>query len=249
MSDSELYFKESSRAVLLLHAYTGSIADIRRTARAIQKENYTVYSFNLTGHGTNRMENILASNPEQWYEDVKKAVEFLHEEGYPEVAILGLSLGGAFATRAAIDQITTVGAGVFNSNITDHNNEGSRVHRYFLKTAELQKEKNGLDPQTIADEMETVKSEVLVQLEEIEAFNQVTRNNLDKITIPFYIAQSQKDELIDPQSMVDLKNALVNADVTFESFPESTHVITISKEYKEFQASVVDFLNKLAWTV
>ncbi|UUX32900.1 alpha/beta hydrolase [Fundicoccus culcitae] len=249
MSHTEIYFKEGRRAVLLLHAYTGSVADIRRTARALQKANYTVYSYNLSGHGTDRVEDVLASSPTEWYASVKEAVAFLHEEGFQEIAILGLSLGGTLATRATIDHLTTIGAGVFNSPVTEASGEGSRVHRYFLKIAEKQKRDKGLSTEEIENEMEAIKIGIVKQLDDIKQFSHGVRENLDKITLPFYIAQSQKDELIHPQAMVDLKNALVNAPVTFESFPESTHVITIGKEYKRFQESVIRFLDKLAWTV
>ena len=41
MLPQEIYFKNGKRAVLLLHAYTGSPNDVRMLARQLEKENYT----------------------------------------------------------------------------------------------------------------------------------------------------------------------------------------------------------------
>lgn len=248
MNKDKLYFKEGPRAVLLVHAYTGSIADVRRTARALQKANYTVYSMNLTGHGTGRIEDVLASDYHQWYQDVENAVSFLRSEGYSEVAIFGLSLGGILTLKAVINQLTTIGAGVFNSGVMVDNRKGSNVHQFFLKTARIQKEKAALPQYQIEEEMAIVEKEAIRQQLDLNNLSKEVRSQLDAITIPFYIAQSQQDELIHPESQEQLRDQLINAPVTFESFENSTHVITISKDYLAFQESLINFLDQLNWT-
>ncbi|WP_373748590.1 alpha/beta hydrolase, partial [Jeotgalibaca porci] len=45
-------FEAGPRAVLLLHAYTGSANDVRMLGRHLQREGYTVYAPNFSGHAS-----------------------------------------------------------------------------------------------------------------------------------------------------------------------------------------------------
>ena len=69
-------FRKGKRAVLLLHAYSGSSNDVRMLSRRLEKENYTVYSPNFSGHGTLVPEDILDQTTEQWWQDTQEAVAF-----------------------------------------------------------------------------------------------------------------------------------------------------------------------------
>jgi len=64
-----LFSEKGKRAVLLLHAYSGSSNDVRMLSRRLEKENYTVYSPNFSGHGTLVPEDILDQTTEQWWQD------------------------------------------------------------------------------------------------------------------------------------------------------------------------------------
>lgn len=240
------FFEGGKRAVLLLHAYTGSTADVRRTGRALQKAGYTVYSINFTGHATNRIEDILEAGPEQWYEDTKSAVEYLHDRGHDEVAIFGLSLGGAFALRAALDGLSTVGAGLFCSAIME-NLRSENVYNQFLRTAKKQKENKDVPEEQLKKEMTSIEEQLPDQLTEVDEFIAGIREDLDDLTLPFYIAQAGQDELINPKSGTMLEMELHNTPTTLHSFPEATHVITISDVFVEFQDTLVDFVNRLDW--
>ena len=71
-----LFLEKGKRAVLLLHAYSGSSNDVRMLSRRLEKENYTVYSPNFSGHGTLVPEDILDQTTEQWWQDTQEAVAF-----------------------------------------------------------------------------------------------------------------------------------------------------------------------------
>ncbi len=87
-------------------------------SRRLEKENYTVYSPNFSGHGTLVPEDILDQTTEQWWQDTQEAVAFLRERGYQEIAIFGLSMGGIFSMHALTEQLTgLIGGGFFCSPI------------------------------------------------------------------------------------------------------------------------------------
>ena len=82
------YAKHSKRAVLLLHAYSGSPNDVRMLARYLEKSEYTVYAPLFTGHGTLAPQDILAQKTETWWEDTKQAIHFLKAEVFPKLPFL-----------------------------------------------------------------------------------------------------------------------------------------------------------------
>lgn len=94
-----LFLPHGKRAVLLLHAYSGSPNDVRMLARFLEKLDYTIYAPLFTGHGTSDPLDILHEHSEQWWQDSQEAVEFLQSKGFQEIAVFGLSMGGTLATR------------------------------------------------------------------------------------------------------------------------------------------------------
>lgn len=54
-----IFLPHGSKAVLLLHAYSGSPNDVRMLARALEKLDYTVYAPMYAGHGTTDPLDIL----------------------------------------------------------------------------------------------------------------------------------------------------------------------------------------------
>lgn len=91
-------FKAGKRAVLLLHGFTGTTADVRMLGRFLQKEGYTCYAPLYRGHGV-PPEELVQYSPEDWWEDVEAAYAHLQSEGYDEIAVCGLSLGGVFSLK------------------------------------------------------------------------------------------------------------------------------------------------------
>lgn len=238
------FFENGPRAVLLLHAYTGSSADMRMLGRALEKENYTVYAPHFTGHGTLNPEDILAATPLDWWEDTKKALAFLREKGYQEIAVMGLSLGGIFATKA-LEEERVLGGGTLCSPIFmgDYTN----VLKSFLNYVKTVKKIAGDSADEINVKLPTIQKEVEQQLQEIQAFTRSIQQKLSTITEAFFIAQAGKDELIDANAAYQLKEALTNAAVTFHWYENSSHVITVGKTHHELEKDVLAFLNQLSW--
>ena len=96
------YFKAGKRAVLLLHGFTGSSADVRMLGRYVEKNGYSSHAPHYRGHGE-APENLIISNPEQCWEHVVRGYEFLKSKGYEEIAVAGLSLGGVFSMKLALN--------------------------------------------------------------------------------------------------------------------------------------------------
>ncbi len=241
-----LFVEHGKRAVILLHAYTGSPNDVRMLCRAVENENYTVYSPMFSGHGTLDPQDILKEGPQKWYQDTKEAIVFLKSKGYDEIAILGLSMGGIMALTALTEKdLGLVGGGAFCSPIFPTK---TNVYHSFLEYA-----KKVMAHGTDTQEMQAKKYAKIIdvekqQLREIDRFSQQTSERLKMITTPIFLAQGALDEMIDPVTVFETIKGLKQTKLTLQWYPKSGHVVTVGPERKQFEKDVSDFLNKLPWS-
>ena len=49
-------------------------------------------------------EEILKSSPHVWFKDVLDGYDYLVDQGYEEIAVAGLSLGGVFALKLSLNR-------------------------------------------------------------------------------------------------------------------------------------------------
>lgn len=234
--------KESNtRAVILFHAYTGTPADVRMLAQFLYRLDYAVYVPIFSGHGTPDVEDILASSPEAWYEDAIRAVNFVRGEGFHTVAVFGLSMGGIMATKLATEHLVEY-AGTFCSPVSVGNPQLPGLLQSFVMYAKASYQKMNRP----FNEME-MKEKAQKQLAQIQSFAEKVASQLDEVTGSFYIAQGEQDTLVDPESSLELKEGLINAQVELHWYEEAGHVITVSPVRKEFQETVLSFLNQQEW--
>lgn len=239
------FFEGGEKAVLLLHAYTGSANDVRLLGRELERNGYTVYAPNFSGHATDRFEDILdIGSPEAWFTDVMRAKEELVAKGHNEIAVFGLSMGGIMAARG-LETGEFIGGGSFNSPI--FNIHESNVPKMFMYYAKLFKKKLGLANEMIEQDLAMIKPKLESQLRSLDDFTITVQQKLREITVPYYIAQSGKDEMIGSDLGEILADHLRHTNVDYNWFPEATHVITIGQNRKEFEMTVLDFLSQLNW--
>lgn len=235
-----LFFEKGSRAVLLLHAYTGSFNDVRMLARFLEKNQYTVYAPLFSGHGTKSPEDILQQTPEQWWQDAQSALSFLKAKGYKEIAVFGLSMGGIYAAHIlTLADEAVIGGGTFCSPLAKRENT---VHQNFMLYAK-QVLKDAWD---VTKEQE-IADDSIEQLAKIEAFADIVYQKLPMIMQPFFLAQAGKDALINPQVAFDAAQKLQQTRLTLQWYPESGHVITVGVNRKELEKDVLHFIEELSW--
>lgn len=238
-----LFLPHGRRAVLLLHAYSGSPNDVRMLARSLEKLDYTIYAPLFTGHGTAEPLDILEESSEQWWQDSQQAVAFLQDKGYQDIAVLGLSMGGTFATRllSAMPE-SFIGGGFFCSPIAPVK---TNVTENFLLYAKQVLERNGRE--ATEEKIESYRPLVEKQLATIEKQAQIAYSDLDKIDCPFFMAQAGQDEMIEAEGVFQTAAHLQQTSFTLNWYPKSGHVITVGPERRQLEQDVADFLAGLGW--
>ncbi|MHC5374854.1 alpha/beta hydrolase [Enterococcus sp. LJL120] len=240
-----LFSPKDSRAVILLHAYSGSSNDVRMLSRFLENADYTVYSPIFSGHATLDPLDILNQSVAAWEEDTRKALEFLKSKGYQEIAIFGLSMGGVFATRALEwSDESIVGGGFFCSPIFPVK---TTIPENFLVYAENVLRRAGLSSSERNQKLTEYQPLINQQLQAIEEMSQVAASELDKIRQPLFMAQAGQDEMIDATGVFKTAAALTDKRFELQWYPESGHVITVGPDRRKLEVDVLNFINKLSW--
>jgi carboxylesterase len=95
------------RGCLLLHGFTGSPLEMVPLAEALAQDGYTVRVARIAGHGTSP-EDLASTTWQDWIASARFALDSMRSE-CRDVAVLGLSMGGAIALYlAAIADVRAV---------------------------------------------------------------------------------------------------------------------------------------------
>lgn len=246
MKIEPFYSKVSNKAVLLLHAYTGSSNDVRALARRVERAGYSVYAPMFTGHGTNDPMDILEQTSDVWWQDAKRAIDFLKEEGHTQFAVFGLSMGGLFAMKLLETYPDLfVGGGAFSSPLDP--TDATNIYPNFLKYCEYRYDQLNLSVEEKTRKIDTIKEPLDTQLKDISGTVQTVYDGLSDVEKPIFLAQSAKDEMVRAEGVYDAARDLKKAFVEVHWYPNSTHVITVSHDKIQFEQDVVQFIQKLSW--
>ena len=242
---SPFFFEAGKRAVLLLHGFTGSSADVRMLGRYLEKQGYTSLAPHYKGHGV-PPEELIVSNPDEWWEDVKSGYTTLKEAGYEEIAVAGLSLGGVFSLKLAtshpVKGVVTM-CSPMTMRTTDIMFEG------VLEYAKQYKKQQRKSEQEINIEIEAIEKQGMDSLPALQQLISDVRQSIDMLYAPIFVIQATHDEVIDPDSANIIYHSVESNDKHIRWFDESQHVITLDKEKDKRHEAVLTFLNSLDWIV
>ncbi|MGM0125061.1 carboxylesterase [Enterococcus sp. AZ194] len=240
-----LFAPHGKRAVLLLHAYSGSSNDVRMMSRYLESADYSVYSPIFSGHGTLDPLDILKQDKNTWWQDTLRALSFLKEQGYAQIAVFGLSMGGIYAMKALeLQDPTIIGGGLFCSPIFPENNH---VYPNFMLYAKQVLKVAGATPDELQSRLAVFDPLAKNQLLAIQDVAQQVSTELAMINVPVFLAQAGKDEMIEATNVFKTAQALKNSRYTLQWYPNSTHVITVGQDRRQLQQDVLNYLNDLPW--
>ncbi|NLY80506.1 MAG: alpha/beta fold hydrolase [Lysinibacillus sp.] len=237
------FFQAGKRAVLLLHGFTGSSSDVRMLGRFLEKKGYTSYAPHYRGHGV-PPEQLIETGPNEWWEDVVKGYETLKEAGYEQIAVAGLSLGGVFSLKLAMN-FPLKGVVTMCSPMTMRTTD--MMFQGVLKYAKDYKKFEGKNEEQIKQEIEAIRQKGMPSLVDLQQLVQDVRKDLDLIYTSILVVQSRHDEIINPESAHIIYENVESLNKKLVWFENSSHVITLDKEKAELHEVIFEFLESLDW--
>ena len=238
-------FEGGERAILLLHGFTGSSADVRMLGRYLQKKGYTCHAPQYKGHGV-PPEELVHTGPEDWWQDVTDGYHFLKERGHEEIAVCGLSLGGVFSLKLGY---TLPVKGIIPMCAPMHIKSEEIMYRGVLAYAEEYKRREDKTNEQVKEEMEQFKKTPMKTLKALQQLLQEVRDNVDMIYTPTFVVQARHDEMINTESANIIHDEVESVQKQLIWYENSTHVITLGDEKDKLHEDVYTFIEKLDWTV
>src|SRR5690625_422544 len=189
-------FEAGSRAVLLLHGFTGHSADVRMLGRFLEKKGYSSHAPIYRGHGL-PPEQLIETNPQQWWEDAQKGYKYLQDLGYKEIAVAGLSLGGVLSIKLASSEKVKAVIPMCTPMIFDDKHRLKFAFRHYAKEY---KQYEGKEDVVIEEVLNKLMTNTEGLFKEIANFNEEVREVVDMVYAPSLVVQARKDEIINPES-------------------------------------------------
>lgn len=237
-------FEGGNRAVLLLHGFTGSTKDVKRLGEYLQKRGFTCHAPMYRGHGE-APEALLQTTPTEWWQDAVDGYNYLKNQGYNEIAVAGISLGGVFSLKIAeefpVKAIVSMCAPIKRSN-TD--GLFDRLYNY----AKVYKSFEGKSRDVIIQELGALKDSPLDSLSEVQSFIEGACKELPTISSPTLILQGALDGDIYKESASFILEQVETDTKEIIWYKESGHIITTGKEKEKVCEDVYVFLNQLDWS-
>lgn len=235
--------QNNSKAIIMFHAFTGSPTDVISVGRGLAKEGYTVYLPTLSGHNTNDPDDLLKYGVADWVKDGAEAYQTLINDGFTDISVFGLSLGGIVATDVMLHN-KVKSYGVFSSPVLP--DRANKVPANFWMMYKFYKKKAGLSEDEIKERRREVMNQLDIVLGDIQEHLKMLMPEYSYVETPVFIGQGGKDEMVDPTISKDFRDALTNAEVDFHWYEGAPHVITTGRAGKETQKDLLAFLEKNA---
>jgi len=239
LTPKPFYFDSGSKAVLLLHSFSGTSNDMRLLGRFLERNNYSAYAPMFAGHGTSEPLDVLENgSPAKWWQQTVSAVEFLKEQHKDKIYVLGLSLGAIFATKALEELPEVVAGGVLGSPLYVNNFTGIRsaFMTYAKKVYSIQQD---LTDAEIDSKMRLVSSKIDSMLIEISKTSVGVTENLVEIKRPYFIGQGTNDKLVNPAAATEVAKDVKTSQLHLYN---AGHVLTINHAHSQLESDVLKFL-------
>ncbi|WNS78308.1 alpha/beta fold hydrolase [Domibacillus sp. DTU_2020_1001157_1_SI_ALB_TIR_016] len=236
-------YRGGNKAVLLLHGFTGSTIDVRKLGKYLQERGFTCHAPLYKGHGQDP-EELIQTGPADWWQDVLEGYHFLRKEGYEDIAVAGVSLGGLFSLKVGIELpvigVVSMCAPVKAKNVDD-------LFKRVLHYARGYKKLEGKEGEQITEEMKRLAQTPMQSLTSLQQLILQTSKQINLITSPILVLQGSLDDPLYKESAKVIYENAATKEKQMKWYEQSGHIITLGKEKEKVYEDVHTFLNQLDW--
>ena len=136
-------------AVLLVHGFAGGVYDAEYLDHRLELiSKYDVYTFTLPGHDGDTSKKITAAS---WIKKAESEVEFLINNGYKKIYVIGHSMGGVIATYLAskykeVQETKTFNFTKFTPGMYSEEKKSKKFNRFDYKSVDFDTATDDVDP-------------------------------------------------------------------------------------------------------
>lgn len=233
------FLKGGEQAVLLLHSFTSNTRDVRKLGKFLNENGFTCIAPIYNGHGLSP-EQLVSTHPIDWWKNVEESYQLLKREGYSQIAVVGISLGGVFALN--VGQSFHVNGIVIMS--VPFRREVNSLKERLLNYARAFKQFEGKDDNQLSDEIRELEKSSLNCLLDFKNHIDETMKNLDKIDQPLLIMYGELDEPLYKESANYVYDQVCSKYKIIENYPNSGHLMTLGKDQEKIHKDILAYLKQ-----
>jgi carboxylesterase len=227
---------------VLVHGLTSTPRSLAEWAERFAKHGIDTHCVLLPGHGT-QPEDLLHVQWEDWYACVAEAVHNMCRH-CDRVFVLGQSLGGTLALRAAahlpVDGIITLAAIAY---LKDWRLWFLPFLRPFLRW----RQSPDNDIARAVSDIDSYDRLPLHAIEQLLELAGLVRRDLQRITVPALLVQSEEDHVSPPGNLDFLFGRLGSTDKERIRLRNSYHVVSLDNDRQMVMEHSIRFLHRIGY--
>ena len=181
-----LFLKASQRAVLLLHAYTSTVQDMKALAKFLHQHGYTCYAPSYAGHGLT-IDEFINYTTDDWWQDTYNAYQLLENQGYKHIAVIGVSLGAILSLK--LTEHFPIDACISMSAPQDRS-----VNDLFKRLKHYAEYLHQFKNSNVELDLKNLENKAAIQLHAFHQFVAATISNVSLIRAPIFLLYGGLDD-------------------------------------------------------
>ena len=231
-----LFLKASQQAVLLLHAYTSTIQDMKALAKFLHQHGYTCYAPSYAGHGLT-IDEFLDYTTADWWQDTYNAYQLLENQGYKHIAVIGVSLGAILSLK--LTEHFPIDACISMSAPQDRS-----VNDLFKRLKHYAEYLHQFQNSNVELNLKNLENKAAIQLHAFHQFVAATISNVSLIRAPIFLLYGELDDAHYQSSAQTIYNHVNSTKKQIKSYPNTGHLMTLGKDQTQLFGDILDFLDQ-----
>lgn len=234
------YAGSREHGVLILHGFTGSIANMVPFGRYLAGEGFTVKGISLRGHNGKEQEMACVTK-ENWFHDALFGFDQLAEQ-CRKVSVVGLSMGGALTLHLAANRPVYRAVPVAAAlHIYNRWAPLARFAAPFYPYRQPRASDSGTPKDPFAVGYDGI---FLHSAAEFNSLIRQVRRELPNVSCPLLVVRAGQDKTVRPDSADWIMQRTASAEKELLELPESGHVCVLGKESRLLFQKTAEFLRK-----
>lgn len=234
---------KAGHGVLVIHGFTGSPAQLRPMADAINARGYTVRGILLPGHCTT-LKDMARVSWNEYLDCVRQSYLDMSRE-YDSVSVAGLSMGGLLSLILSSENPVKVCV-TLSAAVVQRNKLAPFAHilKYVMPPVMRWPEKAMHRDENFLKEYDYgYKGMPLRRVADLMKLSSLAQRALAKVTCPLLVVQSWQDETVDPVSAEIIMRGAASERKRLLKLAHSGHIVTLGPERERVWSAVCDWLD------